>query len=186
MLRLTLDTSGVIHSVARRAYAADVDGLVELAREGVVALWVSGAFGDDQSHPNNRHEAENRAWLEARPFIGVIATPFRLNHSRLGRGDVLSSAEYAQTTSVIERILLPPRFQPGNVQAETTATAQWARRLHDVQHLSAHVMAGHDAFVTSDEDDMLKRRDRLLAEAGVRVLKQHEALMEARGASTAT
>jgi hypothetical protein len=33
--------------------------------------------------------------------------------------------------------------------------AKWRRKVNDVQHLTAHLMAGRGAFVTSDRDDML-------------------------------
>ena len=42
---------------------------------------------------------------------------------------------------------------------------KWSRKINDVQHLSAHSMAAHDAFVTSDEDDMIKKRVALQAKA---------------------
>ncbi len=49
-----------------------------------------------------------------------------------------------------------------------------------MQHLTAHVMSGHDAFVTSDEDDMLRKRDRLREVTGIVVLDPDEAVRLAR------
>lgn len=47
--------------------------------------------------------------------------------------------------------------------------ARWSRRINDVQHLAAHHMAGHDAFVTSDHDDIVSKREQLWERARIRV-----------------
>jgi hypothetical protein len=41
------------------------------------------------------------------------------------------------------------------------------RKVTDVQHLTAHLMAGHDAFVTSDHDDMLRKRGAIRSRTGI-------------------
>jgi hypothetical protein len=46
----------------------------------------------------------------------------------------------------------------------------------DVQHLVAHLIAGHDAFVTSDKKDMLKKRAELRTRTGIVVVNPAEAV----------
>jgi hypothetical protein len=59
--------------------------------------------------------------------------------------------------------------------------ARWRRKKNDVQHLLAHLIAGHDAFVTSDDDDMLKKRAELRARTGIAVVDPAEAVQMAHG-----
>ena len=40
-------------------------------------------------------------------------------------------------------------------------------------------MAGHDCFVTQDDDDIVKKRDRLESEAGIVVMTPPEAVTRA-------
>jgi hypothetical protein len=67
VLRLTLDTSCVIHGAQAQFHRAQIDELVELARDGRVGLWLTTAFANDQDrapadkHQRNRCELEQRA-----------------------------------------------------------------------------------------------------------------------------
>ena len=54
--------------------------------------------------------------------------------------------------------------------------AKWRRKVNDVQHLVAHHMAGHDGFVTTDFDDMIKRSRELWTRAQILVLTPTEAV----------
>lgn len=84
---------------------------------------------------------------------------FRLDYSRLGIDSVLLSDEQAAIVRMLDEILLPKRYQVGNLRADDEASmAKWRRKANDVQHLTAHLIAGHDAFVTSNDDDLLKKR----------------------------
>jgi hypothetical protein len=106
----------------------------------------------------------------------------------LDSGDVLISEEHRELSEKIEGILLPVEYRVGNVSAEDTGKMErWRRRVNDLQHLMAHVMAGNNAFVTSD-NGMLKRRDRLRREAGIVVVDPDEAvrLVRSEGADLAS
>ena len=59
--------------------------------------------------------------------------------------------------------------------------AKWRQKVTDVHHLNRHMMAGHDAFVTSDHDDMLKKRADLRARIGIVVVSPAEAVQMAHG-----
>ena len=59
--------------------------------------------------------------------------------------------------------------------------AKWRRKVTDVHHLTGHLMAGHDAFVTSDHDDMIKKRADLRARTGIVVVSPAEAVQMAHG-----
>jgi len=180
MLRFTLDTSGVIHAVQAQRYGPQVDELVELGRQGRVGLWITTAFGNDQERaPADKHQ-RNLAWLSERPLIGTVPGGFRLNYSRLGIDTALLSEEQAATVRTIDEILLPTRYQVGNLRADDEISmAKWRRKANDVQHLTAHLIAGHDAFVTSDDDDMLKKRAELQTRAGIVVVDPLEAVQMA-------
>jgi hypothetical protein len=72
---------------------------------------------------------------------------------------VLLSEEQKAVAMTLDEILLPEAYRVGNLRPEDGALmANWRRKANDVQHLVAHLIAGHDAFVTSDDDDMLKKR----------------------------
>ena len=51
-----------------------------------------------------------------------------------------------------------------------------SKKMNDVHHLTAHSMVGNDVFVTSDGDDMVKKRERLLVETGIVVKTPEEAV----------
>ena len=60
------------------------------------------------------------------------------------------------------------------------------RRMIDVHHLTAHVMAGHDVFVTRDKHLIKKRtQERLRSDVGIVVMTPPEAVALALG-QTAT
>jgi len=74
------------------------------------------------------------------------------------------------TTQVDEKIksILRPSYQAGDAFPR--------RKVNDIHHLTAHLMAGHDAFVTQDEDDMIKRRQALCNDVGITVVTLAEAV----------
>lgn len=180
VMTLTLDTSAVLHGVQRQAFAKHVDSLVDLARAGVVRLWITSAFDDDQARASDPNRRANLEWLAERPCIGEVPGPFRLGYSILGGKDVLANERAAELGSLVERIVLPPSLWPGSAEPQAVSSATWRKRLIDVQHLVAHAMAGHDLFVTTDQDDILKKRDRLLSEVGICAVDPVEAIQHLR------
>jgi hypothetical protein len=183
MLRLTLDTSSVIHAAQAQPYGPQIDELVDLARQGRVGLWITTAFGVDQERaPADKHE-RNLAWLsQQRPIIGSIRGPFRLGYSMLGGLDGLPDDDNAAADATLREILLPERLQPGNWDEDDPALLALNRRkVTDVQHLTAHRMAGHDAFVTSDHDDMLRKREAIRRRTGIIVVGPAEAVQRVQG-----
>jgi hypothetical protein len=182
MLRFTLDTSSVIYGAQAQPYGPQVDELVELARQGRVGLWITTAFGNDQERaPADKHQ-RNLAWLSERPLIGTVPGALILDYSRLGIDSVLLSEEQAAIAKTVDEILLPKAYQVGNLRADDeTVMARWRRKKNDVQHVLAHLIAGHDAFVTNDDDDMLKKRAELRARTGIVVVDPAEAVQMAHG-----
>jgi len=181
MLRLTLDTSSVIHGAQAQPYGPQIDELVELARNGQVGLWRTTAFDNDQERaPADKHQ-RNLAWLGERPLIGTVPGGARVSYSRLGVDTVILSEEQGVIAKMIDEILLPG-YQAGSLREDDEAgMAKWRRKANDVQHLVAHLIAGHDAFVTSDHDDLLKKRAQLRAQTGIVVVNPAEAVQMARG-----
>jgi hypothetical protein len=172
----TLDTSCIIHAVQDQAQAEYIEALVEAARAGTVSLFLTVAFSADMSRASSENLDANLAWLAGRPIAADVPGPFRLDYSTLDGGDVLVSGEQAALITAIEHIVLPAAYQVGNLRADDPECMfRWSRKVNDVQHLAAHIMAGHDAFVTSDEDDILKKRDRLRSASGIVVLTLEEA-----------
>ena len=177
MLALTLDTSCVIHAAQSQTEAMAVERLVDAARNGQVVLWLAAAFNADLSRASSEHARANMKWLESRPVNQRMPGPFRLDYSVLGGSDVLASDDAARVTSTIEGILLSEKYQAGNLDSGNDSFMdRWRRKINDVQHLAAHYMAGHDAFVTTDFDDMVKKREELWTHAGIRVLTPKQAL----------
>jgi hypothetical protein len=58
--------------------------------------------------------------------------------------------------------------------------ARWRKRIRDVQHLASHFFDGHDVFVTSDNDDMINRRDELRRRTGIVIDTPVEAVLRIR------
>ena len=174
--------SSVIHGAQAQQYGPQVDELVDLARQGRVGLWITTGFGNDQERaPADKHQ-RNLAWLSEWPLIGTVPGALILDYSRLGIDSVLLSDEQAAIPKTIDEILLPKRYQDGNLRADDEAfMAKWRRKKNDVQHLLAHLIAGHDAFVTSDDDDMLKKLADLRARTGIIVVNPAEAVQLADG-----
>lgn len=183
MLRLTLDTCSVIDGAQAQAYGPQVDELVDLARDGRVSLWTTEAFEVDQERASLDKQQRNLAWLSDRSFIGRVPGPFRLGYSKLGGPDFLVDDDnIAAVDALLCEILLRERYQAANLQEDDAALmAKWRRKVTDVHHLTGHLMAGHDAFVTSDHDDMLKKRADLRARIGIVVVNPAEAVQLAHG-----
>jgi hypothetical protein len=77
----------------------------------------------------------------------------------------------------------PPRATPiGNWDEDDPALLALNRRkVTDVQHLTAHRMAGHDAFVTTDHDDILRKREAIRRRTGIIVVDPAEAVQRVQG-----
>jgi hypothetical protein len=151
VLRLTLDTNCVIHAAQAQPYGPQVDEVVDLARDSRVGLWITEAFSVDQQRaPTDKHQ-RNLAWLSQRPTIGRIPGPFRLGYSALGGPDVFTDEDTPAVDALLCEILLPDRLQAERLEENDAAViSKWRQKVTDVQRLTAHHMAGHDAFVTSD------------------------------------
>jgi hypothetical protein len=169
MLRLTLDTSAIIHAAQGQWYGLQIDELAELAAQGRVGISITEAFAVDQERaPADKHQ-RNLEWLSRQPLISRIPGPFRFDYSALDGPDGFPTDEHAAADAAIRQILLRGK-----------ASTASRRKIADVQHLTAHLIAGHDAFVTSDDDDMLKRRAEIQARTGITVVDPVEAVQLAR------
>jgi hypothetical protein len=171
VLRLTLDTSSVIHGAQAQRYGPEIDELVDLARQGQVGLWITTAFAVDQEHAPADKRQRNLAWLSERPLIGSVPGPFRFDYSGLDGPDGFVGGQHADADAALRDILFPSGSAPRASR----------RKITDVQHLTAHLMAGHDAFVTSDQEDMLRRREVIRSRTGIVVVNPAEAVQKARG-----
>jgi hypothetical protein len=183
VLRLTLDTSSVIHGAQAQPYGPQIDELVDLARRGQIGLWITTAFAVDQeTAPADKHQ-RNLAWLNARPTIRRVPGPFLVGYSMVGGPDwLMDDDDDTAAVDALCEILLPERLQAERLDEDDPALmADWRRKVTDVHHLAAHRMAGHDAFVTSDHDDMLRRREVIRSRTGIVVVNPAEAVQKARG-----
>ena len=162
MLKLTLDTSCIIHAAQKQEEESAILDLVDLSLAGVAGLWLSSAFDADQILASLERLRTNMAWLAERPVIRRVPGPFRLDYSRLDGGDVLASEDAARLDDLVQSILLPAEYRAGALQeTDQVFMNRWTRKINDVQHLVAHAMASHGVFVTSDHDDILRRRKAL-------------------------
>jgi hypothetical protein len=177
VLSLTLDTSCVIHGAQSQSEADSVEVLVALARQGEVGLWLAEAFEADLERASDAHRRANLVWLQSRPVARNVPGPFRLDYSVLDGRDVLVDESTARVAQIVEEIVLPANLRVGRLDsADRGATARWRRRINDVQHLLAHHMSGHDAFVTTDHDDIIRNATLLHDRAGIRVLSPQQAV----------
>jgi hypothetical protein len=175
VLALTLDTWCVIEAQSG-PQAHLVERLIEFAREGRVGLWLTEAFRRDQERDTDeRRRADTLAWFEQAPILGMVPAPFRLDYSDWDGPDVIVTDEQGALDDEIRRIVLPSSLRPGAIAEDTTFTEAQVRRHHDVQHLMAHAMAGHDAFVTGDRRHILSKQG-ALADLGVIVWSVGEAV----------
>jgi hypothetical protein len=172
MLRFTLDTVCVIDAAQGGVHQAEVDQLVNFAQNGSVGLWLTSAFAADQSRASDEHYRTNLQWLSERPLIRQAPGPFRLDLSALASPDELVSDEIAKADEKIKSILRPSYRAEGGYPD---------RKINDVHHLTAHLMAGHVAFITRDGDDMIRRREALRRDVGIAVVTPEEAVALAIG-----
>jgi len=186
MLRLTLDTNCVIHAAQAQAYGPQVDELAELGRGGRVGLWITTAFKVDQERASDDNRQRNLAWLSQRPTIGDVPGPFRLGYSSLGGPDfLLDDDNITAVDALLCEILLRERYQAANLQEDDAALmAKWRQKVTDVHHLTGHLMTGHDAFVTSDHDDLLRHCEAIRRRTGIIVVDPAEAVQMAHGQAT--
>jgi hypothetical protein len=178
MLRLTLDTSSVIDVAQAQPRGPLILELVDLAREGRAGLWTTEAFTVDQETAPLDKSQINLAWLSQQPVIGRVPGPFRLGYSELGGPDFLTDDDnIAAADAVLCEILLADRFQAERLDEDDAPfMAKWRKKVTDIHHLTGHLMAGHDAFVTSDHDDLLKNQAELRARTGIVVVNPAEAV----------
>jgi hypothetical protein len=79
------------------------------------------------------------------------------------------------------REILPEELQRGRLdENDPAALARNRDKVTDVQHLTAHRMAGHDAFVTSDRRNMLRHQEAIRRRTGIVVLDPAEAVQLVR------
>jgi hypothetical protein len=137
---------------------------------------LTAAFSADMTRASSEHLQANLTWLAGEPILQTAPGPFRLGYSYLD-ADVLLSDEHALVVDAVEDIVLSSQYRVGRVRTDDQELmARWSRRINDVQHLAAHHMTGHDAFVTSDYDDIVSKREQLWERARIRVYTPDEAV----------
>ena len=120
--------------------------------------------------------------LEVAPGLArVSAEPDSEHPGRVPQWPFFSSGllpgpETARLDMLISGIVLPEGGGPDEDH----------RRMKDVHHLGAHLVAGHHYFVTKDYDDIVKKRDWLRAEVGIKVATLPEAVDLPRGETRAS
>ena len=126
---------------------------------------------------SSEHLRANLTWLAGQPILQTVPGPFRLDYSDLDGRDVLVSDEQALVIGAVEDIVLSSVYRVGRLRTDDQEVmARWSRKINDVQHLAAHHMAGHDAFVTSDHKDIVNKREQLWERAHIRVYTPGEAV----------
>jgi hypothetical protein len=166
MRRFTLDTSCIIAAVNGESAANDIEQLVELARSGQIEIVITSGFEVDQRKASSERQRANLEWLSRAPILAVPG-PFRFDMSSLGGPDVLVDDESKDVDEAIAKIVLPKGLKPENA----------GKRMQDVHHLIAHHMAKRDIFVTSDDDDMIRKRSELKSKVGIAVATPSEAVV---------
>jgi hypothetical protein len=113
--------------------------------------------------------------------MGQIPQPLGLDSSPLDARSILIDDRMVDARKAIEEILLPPGLRVGALDpGDSQLMARWRKRIRDVQHLASHFFHGFDVFVTSDDDDMIKRRDELRRRTGIVIDTPAEAVLRIR------
>jgi hypothetical protein len=176
MVTLTLDTDSVIAAANNeKPDGPAVERLVELARAGKITIARTSGFEADQRKASPDQRRGNLDYLSQTPILKVPG-PLRFGADyEFFNGDVFTEDDTKHLDEQISQIVL------GAKEPEDAG-----RRMIDVHHLTAHVMAGHDVFVTKDKHMINKRtRERLRSEVGIVVMTAPEAVTLALGPTTA-
>jgi hypothetical protein len=182
MLRLTLDATTIIDAAQAQPRGPLILALVDLARRGRVGLWITEAFTVDQETAPADRVQRNLEWLSQQPVIGRIPGPWRLGYSGLEGPDGFTDDDHATADLALREIILPEQLQRGRLDENDPALLARNRdKITDVQHLTAHRMAGHDAFVTSDRRDMLRHGETIRRRTGIVILDPAEAVQFVHG-----
>jgi hypothetical protein len=168
MRRFTLDTSCIVAAVGGEPASNQIEELVELARSGKIGIVITSGFDVDQRTATNERRQANLEWL-ARAQILQVPGPFRFDMSHLGGPDVPTEDDIPAVDEAISTIVV------GMTPADAPS-----KRMQDVHHLTAHHMAKRDAFVTLDDDDMIRKRADLKSKVGIVILTPSEAVAMAR------
>jgi hypothetical protein len=145
-------------------------------------LWITEAFEIDQETAPADLAQRNLAWHSRQPVIGRIPGPWRLGYSGLEGPDGLVHDNGADADLALREVILPAELQRGRLdERDPEVLARSRDKVTDVQHLTAHLMAGHDAFVTSDRRDLLRKRDAIRRRTGIVVVDPAEAVQLVRG-----
>jgi hypothetical protein len=176
MVTFTLDTNSVIAAAKNEKLdGPSVDQLVELARAGKITIARTSGFEADQRKASPDQRRDNLDYLSQTPILKVPG-PLRLGPDyEFFNGDVFIDDDTQHVDKQISQIVL-----------EGKKPEDAGRRMIDVHHLTAHLMAGHDVFVTRDKHMIKKRtQERLRSEVGIVVMTPPEAIALALG-QTAT
>jgi uncharacterized membrane-anchored protein len=182
VLRLTLDTTSVIDAAQAQPRGPLILELADLAGQDRVGLWITEAFTVDQETALPDRAQRNLAWLSQQPVIGRIPGPWRVGYSGLEGPDGFTDDDHATADLALREIILREQLQRGRLDENDPAMLVLNRdKVTDVQHLTAHLMAGHDAFVTSDRRDMLRHCEAIRRRTGIVILNPAEAVQFVHG-----
>jgi hypothetical protein len=159
-----LDARCVLAAVGGKPASKQIEELVELARSGKIGIVITSGFELDQRRATDKRRQANLEWL-ARAQILPVPGPFRLGMSHLDGPDVLTEDEIPAVDEAISTIVV------GMTPADAPP-----KRMQDVHHLTAHHMAKCDAFVTLDDDDMIRKHADLKSKVGIVIVTPSEAV----------
>jgi hypothetical protein len=168
--RFTLDTSCILAAVGGEPASNQIEELVQLARSGKIGIVITSGFEVDQRRASDEKRHANLEWLARAPILQVPG-PFRFDMSNTDGPDVAADEDIPAVDEAISKIVLPQGMKPENAPT---------KRMQDVHHLTAHHMAKCDAFVTLDDDDMIRKRAELKSKVGIVIVTPSEAVAMAR------
>ena len=171
--RLYLDTGVLIAAMDEGdGHHSACQPLIRAAESGRVTLLWSSPLEYDLETAGAERRARRLTWLHECPVTTRTTAPCVLDISRLDEGDVLSGDEDTEAMTALHRLLFKP-------QAERNSGYSHRRPNLDLHHAYTAVMQRAD-LVTVDDDDLWKKRHRILAQAGLRVLHPDEAVRRQR------
>ena len=170
--RLYIDTGVLIAAMDEGdGHHSACQPLIGAAESGRVTLLWSSPLEYDLETAGAERRARRLSWLHKCPFMTRTTAPFALDVSGLDGGDVLSGDEDTEVMTALRRLLFKPK-------PERNSGHSHRRPNLDLHHAYTAVMQRAD-LVTLDDDDLWKKRHRILAEDGLRVLHPDEAISSA-------
>ena len=165
-VKLTIDSNCLINFFdASNLTATSVESLTLLVRYAMQGeVEIAGTTRIEAALLNDGDQARRERMFRFLLAIPIVGTAFRLDQSKLDRGDALADDDIINIETEIQRILFPGLTQDD---------VRYENKMNDIDHLVGHFLNKRDIFVTDDKD-FLRRKEQLKRSPGLIVMSPQE------------